>query len=97
MAGRYIILEFEDRDEASAFVQMSHLQEQLHFKPMAMFLKPKICCQCPDKNRQQLNNWRKHPKYGLYICTKCKRPSKFHEGGLIKRLQYAFGYNLLEG
>lgn len=96
MAGRYVILEFEDRDAANAFVQNENISSQLKFSVMAMFLKPKVYCKCPDKKRVHQNNWTKHKKYGLYICVKCGKPSQFHNGGLLKRLQYAFGYSLLE-
>ena len=97
MAGRYVILEFEDRDAADAFVTNEHIQEQLDFTPVAMYLKPKKFCECPDKTRVHQNNWKKHKKYGLYICTRCGRPSKFHNRGILQRLQYAFGYSLLGG
>lgn len=97
MAGRYVILEFEDRDAANAFVQMENIQEQLGFTTKAMFLKPRKFCDCPEKGRQNLKNWRKHPKYGLYICVKCGKPSKHHESGIVSRLQYVFGFNLLGG
>jgi hypothetical protein len=96
MAGRYVILEFEDREAANKFVKMGRIHEQLRTKPVAMYLKPKKFCQCPDKSRQQQKNWRKHKKYGLYICERCGMPSQFHNRGILQRLQYAFGYNLLE-
>lgn len=96
MAGRYVILEIEDRDAADAFVKMEHIHEQLHIKPVAMYLKPTKFCQCPDKGRQNVANWVKNKKYGLYICKVCRKPSSFHETGILKRLQYVFGFNLLE-
>ena len=72
------------------------MPDQLGYRPVAMYLKPKATCQCPDKRRQHVNNWRKHRRYGLYICTACGKPSRFHEGGILKRLQYAFGYSILD-
>lgn len=96
MAGRYVILDFEDRDAAQAFVMNNTLSDQLGFSVRAMFLKPKKYCECPEKGRQQLNNWTKHKKYGLYVCTKCHMPSRFHNRGILTRLQYAFGYSLIE-
>lgn len=95
MAGRYVILEFEDRDAADAFVANENICEALGFRPIAMFLKPKAFCDCQDKSRQDNKNWRKHSKYGLYVCLKCKKPSKHHELGVEPRLQYVFGFNLL--
>lgn len=103
MAGRYVILEFEDRDAANAFVQNNHVPHHLGFKIVAMFLKPKKFCECPERKtkgitktgRVHQDNWRKHPKYGLYVCRECGRPSQFHNRGILQRLQYAFGYSIL--
>ena len=97
MAGRYVILEFDDRDAAQAFVMNNTLSSQLGFRVRAMYLKPKKYCECPDKTRQHVGNWNKHAKYGLYVCKRCKLPSKFHERGIIRRLQYVFGFDLLGG
>lgn len=95
MAGRYVILEFEDRDAANAFVENNNIAGQLGFKAVAMYLKPKVFCTCQDKTRVHNQNWRKHKKYGLFICVRCGKPSKFHEQGISQRLQYVFGFNLL--
>lgn len=97
MAGRYVVLEFEDKEEAQAF--LDDFKEDRRWttgRIIAMFLKPKAFCECPDKSRQQLNNWRKNKKYGLYICGRCKKPSRFHNRGVLERLQYPFGYNMLD-
>lgn len=96
MAGRYVVLEFDDRDAANAFVKMEKIHEQLDFTPVAMYLKPRRYCECPDKPRQNLNNWRKHPKYGISVCVRCGLPSWFYNQGILKRLQWAFGYSILE-
>lgn len=96
MAGRYVLLEFEDRDEAAAFLANKHMPEHLGFTIKAAFLKPKKFCDCPGKSRQNVKNWLKHPKYGLYICQVCKKPSIHHETGILGRLQYVFGYSILE-
>jgi hypothetical protein len=95
MAGRYVILEFEDRDAAQSFVMNEHLTEQLGYGVVAMYIKPKVFCTCPDKKRVHQGNWRKHKKYGLFICTTCNKPSTFHNRGILERLQYAFGYSIL--
>ena len=92
-----MILEFEDRDAADAFVANENISEALGFRAIAMFLKPKPgqFCECPDKWRQDGRNWRKHSKFGLYTCSRCKKPSVFHERGIVPRLQYVFGFNIL--
>lgn len=96
MAGRTVVIEFDDREAAQAFVEMNHLQSQLGFSIRAMFLKPKVFCQCPDKSRHDNRNWRKHPRFGLYLHTACGKPSIHHQRGTINRLQYVFGFNLLD-
>lgn len=95
MAGRYVILEFDDRDAAEAFVTNPHIPQQLGYSVTAMFLKPKAFCSCPDKLRQNNKNWAKNKRYGLYICLNCRKPSIFHERGIMDRLKYVFGYNLM--
>lgn len=103
MAGRYVILQFEDRDAAESFVANEYMPDQLGYVPVAMYLKPKAFCDCPPKKTRGItktgrlhnDNWRKNRKYGLYICVECGRPSRHHEGGIIQRLQYVFGFNLL--
>ena len=104
MAGRYVILEFEDRDAAQAFVMNQTLSGQLGYEPIAMYLKPKKYCECPEQKtrgvtrtgRNNIHNWRKHKKYGLHVCVTCGLPSRFYNRGILERLQYAFGYSILE-
>lgn len=95
MAGRYVVLEFDDRDAAQSFVMNESMADHLGFRINSMFLKPHKYCECPDLKRKQNQNWRKHSKYGLFVCIRCGKPSRFHLGGVAKRLQYAFGFNLL--
>ena len=95
MAGRYVIIEFESKELADRFLEDSVARRRFGFIPRAAYLKPKQFCNCSDKTKQTANNWRKHGKYGLYICSRCKLPSKHHQTGIVQRLQYVFGYNLL--
>lgn len=95
MAGRYVLLEFEDPDAAEAFAENDTMSQQLGYRRLAMFMKPKKFCECPDKKRQNVQNWKKGKRTGLYLCLNCKRPSVFHQKGVLQRLQYVFGYNLL--
>lgn len=96
MAGRIIVLEFEDRAQAEEFVTNSKALEYDGAKVMAMFIRPNKFCQCPDKQRQNASNWRKGRRTGLYLCTRCQKPSKHHQTGILSRLQYVFGYNLMD-
>lgn len=95
MAGRYVILEFDSKEAAEEFVTDGKLEGKYGFITRAAYLKPQAFCQCPDKAKQTAGNWRKHSKYGLYICSRCKKPSKHHQTGIVERLQYVFGFNLL--
>lgn len=96
MAGRYVVLEFDDGDAAAAFLMNQHIPQQMGFRRIAVYLKPNKFCQCPDKQRQDGRQWKKHKKYGLFVHRACGRPSIFHERGVIPRLQFVFGFNLLE-
>ena len=95
MAGRFIILEFDDKNSAEAFVSMDLASDGA--KVRAMFMRPDKYCQCPDKQRHDVKNWGKGKRSGLYLCKRCKLPSIHHQQGIMGRLQYVFGYNLLEG
>ena len=95
MAGRYVILEFDDKDLAQSFVGSS-VKEQFDFRVTAMFLKPTQFCECPDKQRHNVQNWAKGKRTGLYLCKRCRKPSVHHQSGILSRLQYVFGYNQLD-
>lgn len=96
MAGRFVILEFDDSSAAEAFTQNSYMPEQLGYRPIAVYIVPTKFCECPNKKRQNAANWKRGKRTGLQVCVTCKRPSNFHAGGLMARLQYHFGYNQLE-
>lgn len=98
MAGRFVILEFDDRKSAEAFVNFHQRHEKMtsRGKVMAMFMKPDKFCDCPTKRRQNATNWAKGSRSGLYLCKVCKKPSVHHQQGIIERLKYVFGNNLLE-
>lgn len=96
MAGRIVVLEFDDRGLAEEFVTNAGALKKDGAKVLAMFLRPNRFCQCPDKQRQNAKNWRKGKRTGLYLCTTCNKPSKHHQTGILSRLQYVFGYNLMD-
>lgn len=96
MAGRYVLLEFDDQDSAMAFVTNPKEPELRGYRITAMFMKPKRFCECPDKKKKALGNWVKGKRTGLYLCSNCRRPSIHHQTGVFKRLSYVFGNNLLE-
>ena len=96
MAGRFVIIEFDDPQLAQSFVN-SDVASQFDFKVRAMFLRPDKYCECPDKQRHNVQNWAKGKRTGLYLCKRCRKPSVHHQQGIMSRLQYVFGYNQLEG
>lgn len=97
MAGRYVILEFHDKDAAEGFVTHPDLNQEWGYSVKAMFMKPDKFCECPDKQRHNVQNWAKGKRTGLYLCKRCRKPSTHHQTGIMSRLQYVFGYNQLEG
>jgi len=97
MAGRYVLVEFDDPSAAEAFTQNVTLSAQLDFDVKGMFLSPDKFCECPDRTRQGNNNWARGSRSGIWLCRRCKKASRFHQGGLMDRVKMALGYNLLEG
>jgi hypothetical protein len=96
MAGRYVVIEFDDPDSADAFMQNDNMAEQLTYRRLGLFVSPKKFCHCADRKRQNAKNWRRGKRTGLQLCVDCKRPSIFHQRGLMERLVHVFGYNLME-
>lgn len=96
MAGRFVVLEFDDRSAAESFMENHYMPEQLGYRPLAMFVVPTKFCDCPDKKRQNAKNWARGKRTGLQLCVNCRRPSIFHQKGLMERLQHIFGYNQME-
>lgn len=96
MAGRYVILEFDNKDQAEHFLSNREALKYDGAKPLAMFLKPSSFCECPDKQRHNVANWAKGKRTGLYLCKRCRKPSVHHQMGIMSRLQYVFGYNQLD-
>lgn len=93
MAGRFVILEFDDPQSAESFIENRYMPEQLGYRQLAMFILPTKFCECPDKSRQHADNWKRGKRTGLQLCVRCRRPSKFHTKGLMERLEHIFGYN----
>lgn len=96
MAGRYVVLEFDDSDSADTFCQNENLGANLGYRVNGLFVKPQKFCQCPDKKRQDNRNWARGKRTGLWLCKRCRRASIFHQKGLMERLLYIFGYNQLQ-
>ena len=95
MAERMVILRFEDVDSANSFAANETLAEQLAYEVKAMFVIPTKFCECPEKKRQNVKNWRRGRRTGIQLCIDCKRPSRFHTEGIMARLEMIFGFNQL--
>lgn len=96
MAGRYVVIEFDDADAANMFAINENISGQLGYSVKAMFVRPSKFCDCSTKKRQNVANWTKGKTTGLYLCNICKKPSAHHQTGMMSRLQYVFGFNLLD-
>lgn len=94
MAGRYVMVEFKDPDSANSFSMNETLGQQLGYRVVAVFIKPTKFCECPGS--KDAKDWRKGKRTGLYLCVHCRKPSRFHQAGIWKRLQWVMGFNLLE-
>lgn len=97
MSGRYVILEFDDRDAATVFIEREEVLSQLGASVVSMHLRPDSVCECPDRQRQDGRNWARGRRSGIFLCKQCRKPSRFHTSGLLERLKYAMGYDLREG
>jgi hypothetical protein len=95
VAGRYIVVEFDDSMAADTFTQNQTMGSVMGYKVIGLFIRPEKFCQCPDKQRQNVKNWARGKRTGLWLCKRCKRPSVFHQRGIMDRLLHVFGYNLL--
>lgn len=98
MAGRFVILEFEAKDSAEFFLEKLRVSEDPDLEGahvMAMFMRPDKFCECGTKRKQNVQDWAKGKRTGLYLCKRCKLPSIHHQQGIMSRLQYVFGYNQL--
>ena len=95
MAERMVILRFTDVDAANAFARNNTMAEQLDYEVKAVFLVPTKYCECPEKKRQNVKNWKRGRRSGIQICIDCRRPSRFHTEGIMARLEMIFGFNQL--
>lgn len=96
MAGRYVILEFDNKLNAEAFISQRAALDADGADVRGVFLSPDKFCKCPDKARQNNSNWARGSRSGIWLCRRCKKPSRHHQGGLLSRLRTALGNNLLE-
>ena len=93
--GRYVLLEFEDTSVAQMFESNEYMPRQLGFRMLGSYARPTSFCDCPPKKRIHLDNWARGKRTGLWICRTCKKVTRYHRTGLLKRIEDYFGYNLM--
>lgn len=91
---RIVVLEFSTEEQSDQFIEnmapTARLVGKYYMPP------PNLHCRCPAVSRLHIDNWRRHKKFGLFVCRTCKKPSKYWRKGALSRLQEALGTNLLD-
>lgn len=93
MAGRYLLIAFRDADTANQYeatLAFSTLEDH-GIRSLGQFYRPDVFCECPDKQRVHVNNWKRGKRSGIPVCSNCRRPSRYWRTGLLKRLEVALG------
>lgn len=92
---RLVILQFDDMEDLAMFYNfhedIGHQGVQIgeYYLP-----GERIYCRC--KGKRNASDWRRHRKFGLWICRQCGRPSQHWLQGLQVRLTEALGTNLMK-
>lgn len=94
MAGRYIVIATESKEDAERIMRDIQTENAV-VDIVGVYFRPNSFCQCYDKASQNANNWQRGPKFGIFLCRRCRKPSQFHEKGIGARLEYGLGKNLL--
>jgi hypothetical protein len=84
---KYILLRFEDEDEAELFKKYYPVAAELK----GVYKAPTMFCHCTSVKGR---GWTKGQKWGWWVCDICGKPSPKAQETLIK--ESAFGFNLLE-
>lgn len=87
-----VVLQFNSSEEAEA---LQNYTKGLVGTVIGEYYLPseRVYCRCDTKTRVRGDNWRRHPRLGLWVCKVCKRPSRAWRQGLQARLTEALGYN----
>lgn len=101
MSQRYLLISGEE-DALNVVIQaLWNANNKVEGDPLVtiegVYFKPTRHCGCPRKQREDMKNWVKAKKWGIPICHKCRRPSRFWIEGIMKRLTLALGNSELEG
>lgn len=86
---RYVVLHFEDNEQAEEFVEEARISLDVR----ALVPAPTEFCHCGSLGG--LIGWTKGAKFGWWVCSDCKRPGT--RWGKAYRAVIAASVNLLEG
>jgi ribosomal protein L37AE/L43A len=67
---RYLVIEFDNNDEADNFAEMT--ADGASMRVVAMYMKPTQFCECPNPEEKSVRG----KKYGLWVCRMCNKPHK---------------------
>lgn len=95
---RYVVLYFENNDEAEAFATYSSVRDILStiYAPeiVALVPAPTLFCECSIRGGTKGRGFFKGQKYGWWVCAKCGKPTE--AWGTYYAAVVSAGNNLLE-
>jgi hypothetical protein len=81
---RYVVLAFDDNDKAVEFIKQVAAKPELPYTVEALTMKPTLFCECSSSpgsgtryGNKKITPFQKGTKWGMWVCAKCKKPSKF--------------------
>jgi hypothetical protein len=78
--GRLVLIEFDNREEANAFVEEHHIPQATpgSVRIVGVFIMPAMLCECQPKTDKSFRGSR----FGLWACTTCRKVKPF-EGQIL--------------
>lgn len=95
----YVLLSFDDEEEALTFVEHSDGESSIihNGKVEAIYKRPTMFCQTPGgctKGGRRSGGYTMGQKWGWWVCSICKKPSEPYWDSIV-RVQSSFGKNIL--
>jgi hypothetical protein len=89
-----VVLQFRNHEDLDMFYNV-HNDDATEGFVMGEYYLPSTntYCRCNPKTRVRGDNWKRHAKYGLFVCKVCGKPSKAWRMGFLARLGEALGKN----
>jgi hypothetical protein len=92
---RYVVLEFDDNDDANSFVE-EMLQD--HEGVVGVYAKPTLFCPAGGCSTGRIKSFVQGVNLGWWVCSNCKKPSRAVEGDeQLMRSVIDSAINLLPG